>query len=427
MIGRALWSWNRSLRVRELLGSALLLFFSLALAAMSAYARRYEELHAAAFLGLVALIFASLLCFTLIPQMLAHLRLGVHNRIQILSLTRRGALFLVLVTGLVFSTMNTGNNLLILVLSFLFAALLVSGLVSDLILQKLTLSLSIPERIHALQDVVCLVSLHNLKRYFPAFALELRSRHEDKSPAGNLTDFFVQQINFPYIWAGESLTLKLRCSFQRRGVYPVKGFDVRTRFPFGFFTRRRKLQTEGRILVYPALFDLKSIFFLYPHLQGTEELNQRGFGSSLYTIRRYEEGDSARQVDWKSTAKLNHLMVKDFAREKQSLLNLFFSPYLPERSLVALSQFEKAVSYLTSLADYYWRKGQSFRFVSDDKEIRVGEQNQDFESLLEYLACIEPSEQNQLSALPLTPPCVLFVAGHHPTPAGIPTIDYLQL
>ena len=257
---------------------------------MSAYARQGGEFHAAAFLGLVALIFASLLCLTLIPQLLARLRLGFRSRIHILSLTRRGALFLFLVIGLVFSTMNTGNNLLILVLSFLFAALLVSGLVSDLILQKLTISLSIPEKIHALQNVVCLVTLHNLKRYFPAFALELRSRQEHPRVHSDQSDFFVQEKNFPYIRAGENLTLELRCSFRSRGIYPVEGFDIRTSFPFGFFSRRRNLETQGRILVYPALSDLKSLFFLYPHLQGMDELNQRGFGSSLFNIRQYQDG-----------------------------------------------------------------------------------------------------------------------------------------
>ncbi len=423
MIGRALWSFRAS----EYLGSLLLLLFALILAAMSAYARQGGEFHAAAFLGLVALIFASLLCLTLIPQLLARLRLGFRSRIHILSLTRRGALFLFLVIGLVFSTMNTGNNLLILVLSFLFAALLVSGLVSDLILQKLTISLSIPEKIHALQNVVCLVTLHNLKRYFPAFALELRSRQEHPRVHSDQSDFFVQEKNFPYIRAGENLTLELRCSFRSRGVYPVEGFDIRTSFPFGFFSRRRNLETQGRILVYPALSDLKSLFFLYPHLQGMDELNQRGFGSSLFNIRQYQDGDSARHVDWKSTAKLNHLMVKDFAREEQSVMNLFFSSYLPERSAFALEQFEKVLSYLTSLADYYWKQGKSFRFVSENYEVRVSDRRSDFDELMRYLACVQPSKEDKVSELPLAPPCILFVAGEASVPPGIPTVDYQQL
>ena len=423
MIGRALWSF----RAREFLGSLLLLLFALVLATMSAYARWSGEFHAAAFLGLVALIFASLLCFTLIPQLLARLRLGFRNRIHVLSLTRRGALFLFLVIGLVFSTMNTGNNLLILVLSFLFAALLVSGLVSDLILQKLAISLSIPEKIHALQDVVCLVTLHNLKRYFPAFALELKSRQKQPLAHSDQSDFFVQEKNFPYIRAGENLTLKLRCSFRRRGLYPVEGFDIRTSFPFGFFSRRRKLETQGRILVYPALSDLKSVFLFYPHLRGMDELNQCGLGSSLYNIRQYQDGDSARHVDWKSTAKLNHLMVKDFAREEQSVMNLFFSSYLPERAAPALDQFEKALSYLTSLGDYYWKQGKSFRFVSESCEIGVSERKSDFEELMKYLACVQPSKEDKVSQLPLALPCVLFVAGEASVPEGIPTIDYLQL
>ena len=120
-------------------------------------------------------------------------------------------------------------------------------------------------------------------------------------------------------------------------------------------------------------------------------------------------------------------MVKDFAREEQSVMNLFFSSYLPERSAFALEQFEKVLSYLTSLADYYWKQGKSFRFVSENYEVRVSDRRSDFDELMRYLACVQPSKEDKVSELPLAPPCILFVAGEASVPPGIPTVDYQQL
>jgi uncharacterized protein (DUF58 family) len=87
--------------------------------------------------------------------------------------TREGWVFILLVLLLVAAGLNTGNNLLYLILASMLAALLVSGILSLAVLNGVEIELDIPEHVFARQPVDALVRLENLKRFFPSFSLTL--------------------------------------------------------------------------------------------------------------------------------------------------------------------------------------------------------------------------------------------------------------
>lgn len=419
-------SWLNIKNVREFFWSSFLLASALFLAILSSIAHQNGQFYAAAFWAVLSLTFATVVCVTLIPKLLIRLKLDFLNHLQFFRFTRRGAFFILIILIIAFSTFNTGNNLLILILSFLLSSLVISGILSNLVLQGLKISLNIPDAIHAGQKAVFFLTLHNLKKVFPSFALKLRGRMDGFEHPSE-TDFSLQEKHFPYVRAGEKLKLNLCCEFRKRGVYPVEGFEVTTTFPFGFFGRGRTLEARGNIVVYPVLCDLQTLFLRYPYLQGTEERNRRGIGSTLYNIREYHAGDSARFVHWKSTAKLSRLMVKDFAREEDTPMHLIFSTYLPDKSDPARRQFEKAVSYIASLSHYYRNKGQKLHFHSGEYHLVMNGGQEDFENLMEYLARVQPSDRPLLKPRDLKAPCVVFTATEFPVDDGIRPVDYMQL
>ena len=424
MIWRLKLKWARG----EIVWPLILLVSAAVLAALSALARWTGQSHAAAFLALVSLIFAALAAVTLAPYVLSRYRRDLRERIPTLSITHRGAFFLLLVTVLGFSSMNSGNNLLVLLLSLLLAALLVSGLLSALVLHGLKVSISVPETIRAQDTATCFVTLHNLKRWIPSFALKLRGRQNQEKDPEPATDFFTREQVFPYIGVRSDLKLTLKCLFRRRGSYPVDGFEIGTKFPFGLFQRKRMLRTQGSILVYPALMNLQTLFFIYPELQGAEALNLRGQGDSLYGIRRYQSGDSARLVDWKSTARLDQLMVRDFVAENQNLIDLTFHPDLNDSSPRSLKQFEKGVSCVAALGDHYWRMGQKFRFTCGETLVRVDGRRNGYESFMECLALVQPvSRPPEAFQLTAARNGIVVAAGHRWVPPGSVAIDYLRI
>lgn len=417
--------WVNLQNIKEFFWSSFFLVSALFLAILSQLSQRNGEPYAAAFLAILSLVFAAAVCVTLVPKLVVRLKLDFLNSLQFFRFTRRGAFFILIILIVALSTFNTGNNLLILILSFLLASVVVSGLVSSVVLQGLKISLNVPDSIHASQKAVFFLTLHNLKKFFPSFALRLRGKKGDEAELGQ-TDFFVKEKNFPYVRAGERLRLRLHCEFARRGTYSVDGFEVTTTFPFGFFARGRKLEAQGNIVVYPALCDLASLFLDNPHLQGSLEQNRRGLGSNLFKIRDYESGDSARFVHWKSTAKMSRLMIKDFAWEEENPMRVVFSTYLPERSTWALQQFEKAVSSIASLGCDFQSKGRTFHFHSSGFEVVLNEREEEYRTLMQYLASVQPSDYEE-QVEQLTTPCILFAAGDSARVEGIHRVDYLQL
>jgi uncharacterized protein (DUF58 family) len=414
--------WNPAMQ--DFVGSTLLLSSAFLLALIGAVARRNGMTAAAVALSVAALIVAAVVTIRYVPRLLRRVGVEYWGNIRLFRMTTRGAVFLFLVLLIAASTFNTGNNLLVLVLSFLLAALLVSGMVSNVVLHGLRISLHLPDAIHAGQKAVALLTVHNEKRLLPSFALILRGKG---SAEEGTTDFFSQQRHFPYLKAGSSLTTRLECTFARRGVYPVSGFEIRTKFPFGFFYRGRELDSEGRITVYPALSDVRGLLRQFPFLQGEESPNRRGSGIGLYNIRDYQWGDDARFTHWKSTAKLSRPMVKEFVDERDDQLRLVLSTYLPASSDENREAFERALRSVTSLAYFYRSRGQRFTFYSGELEVVLNGSRDSFDTLMDYLAWVQPAARPLIDRRQVGRNAILLVAGTSFPVAGVPAIDYLRL
>jgi len=106
-------------------------------------------------------------------------------------------------------------------------------------------------------------------------------------------------------------TLKLPLAAARRGWLPARVFAVSTEFPLGMFHAWTWLELEMTCLVYPA-----------PAPPGREPPPARGAGGHLAGsrpgldefagLRNYHRGDTPRAIHWKSFAKLQQPMVKQF-------------------------------------------------------------------------------------------------------------------
>jgi uncharacterized protein (DUF58 family) len=255
----------------------------------------------------------------------------------------------------------------------------------------------------------------------------LRGLSEETVPGSEANGFVALESYFPYVRAQESMTLKLTCDFSRRGSYGIDGFEIRTRFPFGFFTRSRKVEAEGKITVYPSLVPLDRLLGLYPFLRGQDSLARKGSGMTLYNIRDYRPGDEARFIHWKSSGKLSRLLVREFVEEEDIWSHLLFSTYLPNKTDELLDQFEKGVSCVTSIACLYRKRRSPFTFDSGEFQVSVDIQGGNFEELMSYLAEVQPASQMLLDLDAAEHSSILFAAGHSVRFRRLQGIDYLQL
>ena len=320
-------------------------------------------------------------------------------------MTVRGAVFSVLALLLAISAINSGNNLLILILSSLIAALLVSVLASNVGLRRLHVSLQLPTRIYAGQKAVFLLRLRNLKRLLPSFAVRLRSRHR-MGGTRTETELF-EEAHFPYLKPLGSLELQVETAFQERGLYAMEGFEVLTGFPFGFLIRRRHLEARGTIVVYPRLLEIEDLLRRHPGLTGTTSPHRPGRGGEVHTIREYRSGDRRHAVHWKATARTGRLMVKEFLAEEEPPHGLVLCREIRGHS--ELPAFESAVSAVATISHFLWNARERFNFRSDEFSGTVEEREQ-YRELMCYLASVKSSREETRGLAGKEPGEILFDA-----------------
>ena len=271
-------------------------------------------------------------------------------------LTRDGIIYLSAVFILVLAAVNTGNNLLFLILACLLAGILISGVLSRIVLTGIELKFDLPEHIFAEQPVLAEVELRNDKPAWPSFSVRVIGGTK-KSPAEILT----RPVFFPYIPRMSAVRQKVELRFPRRGVYRQDSFGIRTRFPFGFFEKTRQVNSNLEIAVYPRVEPTEQFYEVLPLLTGEMASHFRGRGHELHSLRDYLNTDSARFVDWKVSAKTGRLVVREFAREDERRVLLVLDPFIgpPRADLGRLAdaehaeRFERAVSLAACIAWHF--------------------------------------------------------------------------
>jgi len=401
--------WDRK-AVREFCTAVGLLSLALFLALDSESAMRRGDTTTGMILAVLSLVLAAIIALTTVPRLARRADLGRWLIPSSFSITREGGFYILATFLLSLAAINTGNNLLFLILAALLSAMITSGIVSRASLRSVGVSVRVPENVFEGERVSLKVSLRNQKRLFPSFSISVaqkdrlggglissafrkiagrRSSAPEEDPLTNRS-VLRRPAYFPVVLPGEVRSELVAQSFPRRGQYRLEGFHISTRFPFGFFRRGERIKAEGEVLVYPSIREISSYFHLLPFLPGILEGRHLGQGESLYAIRRYQDGESARIVDWKATAKTGELMARDFARQEEStfcllLDTLIHAPQKPDYP----SEFEKAVSLAASLAAHFRKEGAELEFLTPYEYIPKGMGMAHLYRILKSLAIVQ--------------------------------------
>jgi len=283
-----------------------------------------------------------------------------------------------------FSSFLTANNLLFLVFSAMLAILLVSGFLSRLMLSGLELELLLPEHVWARSSAPARVRLRNLKRITPSFSLELTGQ---QSSLSNAPPILTAPVYFPIIPGRTTVEAPVDVTFPHRGRHKENVFLISTRFPFGFLRKSTTLALQRETVVYPALEPFPGAGQLLDQTaSGEMEMAMRGMGQDFYRIRPYEPGDSARHIDWKSSAHTGMPHIREFSRDEHGLIEIF----LDRRTKAGESRlFETAVERCAYLVSHLGSGESNVLFCSQGAMIEAAEEEA-FYGILRYLALVEP-------------------------------------
>jgi hypothetical protein len=261
--------------------------------------------------ALSALALAGWVALTVVPALARRTPLGWLSYQIDYKVTREGMVYIAGILVIALAALNTGNNLLFMVLACLLAGILISGLLSRVVLGGIDVRLELPEHIFAQRTILAVAELDNTKQIVPSFSLSLVSEAGTKakqnasaSPAPQILD---RPVYFAHIPHRQTVRQNVELTFPRRGIYRQDALGLRTRFPFGFLQKTRRVNSTIEVVVYPRIQPTDEFYEVLPLVSGELESYQRGRGNDLYAIRDYQFNDSARHVDWKASARTGTL------------------------------------------------------------------------------------------------------------------------
>jgi uncharacterized protein (DUF58 family) len=336
--------------------------------------------------ALAALALAGWVALTIVPALARRTPLRWLAYQIDYKLTREGILYIAGVFVVAFAALNTGNNLLFLVLACLLAGIIVSGALSRLVLTGLEMRIELPEHVFAAQPIRALIELRNEKHRLPSFSLRVVGE-DKKSRAQILT----RPVYFPYVPRRHAVGQGVELVFPRRGVYRQESFGIRTRFPFGFLQKTRRVNSDLELVVYPRVEPTEEFYEVLPLVSGELESFSRGRGHDLYAIREYQPTDSARFVDWKASAKTGALKVREFTREDERRVMLVLDPFLAASAAGkdAEERFERGVTLCACLAWHFYEIDSVLAFRTAGFETPLAPASEVIYDVLRHLALVE--------------------------------------
>jgi uncharacterized protein (DUF58 family) len=387
--------------IRAFLLSMSALTVALILALYSGAAAQLGNVPLATGSALTALLVAAWVGITLVPVLAKRTPLRWIGYRMEYKVTREGWVYMVGILLVALAALNTGNNLLFLILASLIASILMSGILSSITLAGVEMRLDLPDHIFAGETVRAKVELRNEKLTLPSFALRVEGAK--KKNAADEAAILETPVFFPYLPKQDSVAQSVPLLFRRRGVYRQEAFRIVTRFPFGFLQKARRLDLETEALVYPSVEATSEYLDVLQGIQGAMESLAKGRGQDLYALRDYLPNDSARHVHWKASARSGTLMVREFAREDDCRVLLVFDPYSPAALPTATEsdrdRFERAVSLCAAIAWNMHERSFLLEFRSVKMEAPLAPASENVFEVLRHLALVQPLAADAGSSL----------------------------
>ena len=318
-----------------------------------------------------------------------------------LSFTREGRTVVLIALGVGFGAINTGNNLLYLLLGWVCSFIIASGFLSEATMRGLAVKRRPPPRVFAGQPFLMEISVENTKPKLASFSIEIEDLVGERP--------LDKKCYFLKIPAGKTQRTSYRHTFSRRGLYVFDGFRIATKFPFGLFRKSRDADEQGEVLVYPQLVPVQRPV---PRTESAGDATAARLGrrGDFYGLREYRQGDDRRDVHWKSSARTGRMLVREYEDELNRKVAVAIDNALPDDVLAAIEDganppeadaLERAVSLAASLALSYLDAGWAVELVARGVHVPSSAGKPQQARILRELALLPTTDQEEPFAVPL--------------------------
>lgn len=298
-----------------------------------------------------------------------------------LRFTPEGTRFVIVALAIGIAAINTGNNLLYLILAMMLSMIILSGILSESSLRMVNIKRSLPKTAFAGKPFLVRITADNEKKIFPSISLTFHD-HVGSAAAGK--QFFLK------IPPGGKADGSYQFTLDKRGLHSFTEARLATRYPFGLFLKSKDAGGASDILVYPRIMDVKELLRENGVDEGEVESRIKGRGTDLYGLRGYVTGDDRRAIHWKTSARLSKLYVREFARDDARRVTLTLDNCIPSGLEESL---EKGITVTASLAAHFLHKGYQVGFLTSGNDIPLGIGMEQLYKILRALALMSQARE----------------------------------
>jgi uncharacterized protein (DUF58 family) len=300
-----------------------------------------------------------------------------------LKFTREGKFFVGITLGVGFAAINTGNNLLYLLLGMLLALIIVSGLMSELSLRDLTVVRRLPLRAQVGRPHLVEIEVFNHKGRVPSYAIEVEDLR-----AGQPAD---KRCFFLKISPKSAQVAAYRRTPAKRGRDKHVGFRIATRFPFGLFEKSREVPAEGELIIYPAVDPVQLPTMPAGRYSGGDAAFGRGHGDDYLGLKLLREGEDPRDVHWRKSAAVGQLVMRERARDARPDVVLALDVIRPDDAKEEwFNTFERKIRDVASRAVAHIKRFDAVTIKTTATDGVRADRTTGADPLLRFLALIEP-------------------------------------
>jgi uncharacterized protein (DUF58 family) len=327
-------------------------------------------------------------------------------------MTRAGKYFVLMTLGIGFGAINTGNNLMFLLLGMMLSLILASGILSEGVLRNVQAHRHPPDRLFAGQPASGGYTVNNPNRW-PSLSIEVAEQNliaqtgpRRGQPLGPehipWWKFWRSEADQPppvargyaaRIAPRDSARLDARYTLPARGVYESPGLQLRTRFPFSLFLKTRRVSDTATLVAYPTPTDPVGWSDQLQGALGDIPAGERGEGDDFFALREYRPGEDKRLIHWKASAKRGDLVIREHEARRHHTVDITLAcatGVSPDRRHHWVQRFEHGLRRLAGLLILLENRGLHVGFTTTHPDTRLRAEDSDsVDPMLEALARCE--------------------------------------
>jgi uncharacterized protein (DUF58 family) len=272
------------------------------------------------------------------------------------------------------AALNTGNNLLYLLLALLLSLLVIQNILAEWHFRGLSVERRLPAEAFAGEPAPGAWVVFNRRKALSAFSL------------------IVEEVGGEAIGAvtvvppGAKVEVPIHFVFPHRGSVHLEQVEVRSSFPFGLFMRRRRSLSHAELLVYPSRKGASVLAEPADAGFETPDPIRNGGSADFRGLRAYQAGDPLRQIHWPSSAKTGRLQVIERSLEQSEavIVSVSGGPALENQLARACGQ-----------ADRHFQRGHAVGLRAPGVSLQANSGPEHRRRLLSQLAVMEPDDDGE--------------------------------